>query len=776
MARLSLNQSIFRLIVGIVLITAAAILVNVWMAMTDHATKRLERDLRVAQNVLEQVLDNRERQLFSSAEVLAADFGFKQAVATREAATINSVLQNHGERISADVMALVSLQGASISSTPATALPAGVFPFPELIDTVIQDGGAVTMMMLNQRLYQVVMLTVDAPTPIAIALIGFEVDQDLVRHLKELTQLHTTISVIEKGTKQYAISTLPPAAKTSFMPAQQRMWWWLQQITLGDNQFISRQFQLDGGASQQVLITLSENVHTLFSEFGRLLANISLIALASSAFALLFASLFSKKIALPLTRLAGFARQISEGDYDRSIDTSSNSVEFDYLATALASMRDNIRDREQKITWQAQHDDLTKLYDRHHLGELIGDKLASGQRFQVVVINIFEFRGINDVFGHQNGDACLQVLAARLAGQQGISARLTGGEMVWIPQAEISLQGIEAVIELLQQPVDTGEVVIEPKLVVGNLDCPAHASSAEELFRRISIVIDEAAVSRTYLLNYEAAMEERYLRRLSIITELKKTLTSAQQELSLVYQPKLDLRSGKITAAEALIRWTNSSLGFVPPDDFIAVAEGAGLIEQITQWVLERVVEDVLLFREAGADLNVAVNLSAKDLVNRHLAESITSRLAAAGLDCDALSFEITEGDMVKDSEAAIAHLQIFRDSGFRLAIDDFGTGYSSMAYLQQFPVDTIKIDKAFVLNLDSQTGDQRIVKTVLELARGFNMTVVAEGVENAGSLAMLKAWGCEYAQGYFICKPTPPEQLIAWLRENQHTNWLEQV
>lgn len=775
MARLSLNQSIFRLIVGIVLVTAAAILVNVWMAMTDHATKRLERDLRVAQNVLEQVLENRERQLFSSAEVLAADFGFKQAVATREAATISSVLQNHGERISADVMALVSLSGASITSTPESALPAGVFPAPDLIENVINDGGAVTMMMLNQRLYQVVMLTVDAPTPIAIALIGFEVDRSLVRHLKELTQLHTSISVIDGGVKQYEISTLPKGAKVSFMPAQKQMLWWLEQIALHDDEFVSREFPLDEGAVPRIVITLSESVHSLFSEFGRLLANISLIALASSAFALLFASLFSRKLALPLTRLAGFARQVSKGDYDRPIDTASNSVEFEYLATALSSMRDNIRDREQKITWQARHDDLTELYDRHHLGELVQEKLSAGQEFQVVVINIFGFRGINDVFGHQNGDNCLKVLAARLAGQQGISARLTGGEMVWIPESAMAIDDLQAVINHLQEPVDTGEVVIEPRLVVGTLDCPAHASSAEELFRRISIVIDEAATSRTYLLCYEAAMEERYLRRLSIITELKNTLTSAQHELSLVYQPKLDLRSGSITAAEALIRWNNAALGFVPPDDFIAVAEGAGLIEHITQWVLERAVNDVLLFRSEGIDLNIAINLSAKDLMNRQLADSIAARLTQAGLKSSAFSFEITEGDMVKDSAAAIAHLQTFRDSGFKLAIDDFGTGYSSMAYLQQFPVDTIKIDKAFVLNLDTRAGDQRIVKTVLELARGFNMTVVAEGVENAESLAMLKAWGCEFAQGYFVCKPAAPDQLISWLKENQRTNWLGQ-
>lgn len=774
MARLSLNQSIFRLIVGIVLVASLAILVNVWTAMTDHATQRLERDLRIAQNVLEQVLDNRERQLFNSAEILAADFGFKQAVATREAATIKSVLKNHGERISADVMGLISLEGENIASTPSTVLAERRFPEPELIGTVIADGGAVAMMVLNQHLYQVVMLTVDAPTPIAIALIGFEINQPLVQQLRELTQLHTTIEVRQAGVPLVSITTLPSGAANNSIPDDNSVWWWLGQLVSLDKSFVSRQFRFGGRGTQDILITLSEDMNNLFSEFGRLLVSISFIALVSSALALLFASLLSKRLAQPLTRLAGFARQISEGHYDRTIDTSSNSVEFDHLATALSFMRDNIRDREKKITWQAQHDDLTGLFDRHRFGELLEEKLNGGETFQVIVLNILAFRGINDVFGHQNGDICVRVLASRLAALNGLAARLTGGELVWIPERLMSSSEIAAVRDELQRAIDADKVTIEPELVVGILSCPDDADSAEALFRRISIVVDEASTSSQQMLVYDAAMEERYLRRLAIIEELRHTLTSAQEELSLVYQPKLDLNSGEINAAEALIRWHSARLGFVPPDDFIAVAESAGLIERVTDWVLDKVVDDLQLLRRAGLHLNIAVNLSAKDLTNEQLAEQIVARLNAAGMTSDSLSFEITEGDMVKDCEAAVRHLQVFRDCGFKLAIDDFGTGYSSMAYLQQFPVDTIKIDKAFVLRLDSESGDQRIVQTVLELARGFEMNVVAEGVENDAALAMLKQWGCDFAQGYFISKPVAPAQLVEWMHAHRDTNWLE--
>jgi EAL domain-containing protein (putative c-di-GMP-specific phosphodiesterase class I) len=274
-------------------------------------------------------------------------------------------------------------------------------------------------------------------------------------------------------------------------------------------------------------------------------------------------------------------------------------------------------------------------------------------------------------------------------------------------------------------------------------------------------------------LPFNSELEERYSRRLSIITELKNTLEHAREELSLNYQPKLDLKNGKVTHVEALIRWTNARLGFVSPEDFIAVAEQAGFIENITSWVVNRAIDDAARFREANIDVSVAINLSAKDIMSPALLPKILALLKAKNLHAECLSFEITEGDLVRDHDKAITHLKAFRNEGFEIAIDDFGTGYSSMAYLQNLPVNTLKVDKSFVLKLHQQDGDQKIVKTVISLAHSFDMNVVAEGVENVEALILLAEWGCELAQGYYICKPTTADKLITWYNDNRNTKWL---
>jgi EAL domain-containing protein (putative c-di-GMP-specific phosphodiesterase class I) len=242
--------------------------------------------------------------------------------------------------------------------------------------------------------------------------------------------------------------------------------------------------------------------------------------------------------------------------------------------------------------------------------------------------------------------------------------------------------------------------------------------------------------------------------------------------LSLHYQPKLGLKKGTITHVEALIRWTNARLGFVSPEDFIAIAEQAGLIENITNWVISRAIDDAARFKAANLDVSVAINLSAKDIMDPALLPKVLKLLKAKNLSTESLSFEITEGDLVKDHDKAIIHLQAFRNEGFEIAIDDFGTGYSSMAYLQNLPVTTLKVDKSFVLNLHEKDGDQKIVKTVISLAHSFGMNVVAEGVENIEALILLAEWDCELAQGYYICKPTTADNLIIWYNDNLDTKW----
>ncbi len=756
------------------MLTATMILINVWSSTSKHAQHQLNNDLKVAQNVFEQVLENRENVLYGSASVLTADFGFKQAVATGDRPTINSALFNHGGRINADLMALVSLDGKNISSVPKILPPEQTFPYPRVVQNAISNGGASSLLFIGQRLYQVMMLTIDAPTPIAVAVIGFEINQEWGQQLKNITQLETTIEVQAKGEETFTISTLPAELVAPTLAQQGQPLSWLSLSLFSDIPYVSRRFLLTDEDNFKVLITLSNDVHRLFADFRALQTNIALIALLAIILALCFAALFSRKVAKPLVALADIAQRISSGDYNKSINTTSSSTEVTNLAIALESMQSNIRQREEKISYQAQHDILTGLNNRYNMEVQLNAKFEQNKPFQVLGINIFGFRGINDVFGYHNGDICLQILAKRLDKYGGLGARLAGGELLWIPDTLVNYEQVIQFKNTLEEPVETGDASITPRVSVGMLNCPVDAHNAEELFRRMNIVLDEAQKTEHMMLSYEPEYEHRYLRRLSIIAELKTALNDQQEELSLFYQPKLDLNSGKVTKVEALIRWNNALLGFVSPEDFISVAEQAGFIGKITDWVINQAIKDAVILKGLGLNMSIAINLSAQDVMDDALLPHIIALMNASQLETNALSFEMTESDLVQEPEKAIQQLQAFRNKGFEMAIDDFGTGYSSMSYLKNLPVTTLKVDKSFVLKLDSQQGDQKIVRTVIDLAHSFGLNVVAEGIENQATLKLLHGWGCELAQGFYMSKPLPLDNFVQWHKKHQLTNWLE--
>ncbi len=301
---------------------------------------------------------------------------------------------------------------------------------------------------------------------------------------------------------------------------------------------------------------------------------------------------------------------------------------------------------------------------------------------------------------------------------------------------------------------------------------PQDANSLNQIFSRISASIDIATGEQSRLMAYAPGIEESRLHRFSLLTQLEKVLADDSEELSLVYQPKLSLANSNIETAEALIRWNSKTLGFVPPDDFIPVAEKAGLIELVTRWVVNRAIRDMSRWKEDGVELKVAINLSVHDIANESLMSDIYDALQEANLSPEVFEFEIAESDLMSDPEEAIRMMQSFRDRGFDLAIDDFGTGYSSLAYLKTMPVSELKIDKSFVLNLVDDSDDRLIVRSIIDLAKRFDLKVVAEGIENEEALELLKSWGCDWGQGYHISRPVDPITLLTWLQENKDTQW----
>ncbi|WP_026374909.1 EAL domain-containing protein [Aestuariibacter salexigens] len=778
MAQVSLNQKIFRAIVGLIIVAIATIMINVWTSTNEFASQQLATKLQVSQNVLEEVLSTREEQLISSSSVLADDFPFRSAVNDvlndQDTKTIDSLLSNYGERINADLMALLSLDGDTITSVPDKLEKGSAFVYQQLLRNVLSQGGALGLIEQSDKLYQVVLLTVDLPAPIAIVMIGFELDDAITQRLKSVTQLETSILVTRKDKDSLLISTIDALSEDMLIASVNATPEWVS-IALGDNlSFTSSEFVLAESEEQKISVFVSADLNELYEQFTTLQKNIALIAFIAILLAMALAAYMSKRLANPLTYLSILAKKISSGDYTSKVERTSSLKEFNQLANAFDSMQQNIKQREAEITYQAQHDPLTTLYNRHHTGRLLDSYLQEGKSFQAVGINIYGFRGINDTFGYQNGDASLKILAKRVSELGGLSARLTGGELLWVPDKNTSIDELKDIKQHLETPIELQDVVINCKLVIGILHCPDNATDSETLFKRLNIVLDEAQITNNLVLEFDPQLESRYARRLSIITELKKELKLQPGDLSLHYQPKLDLRSGKICGAEALIRWNSASLGFVPPDEFIAVAEHAGFIELVTDWVIQRALADSANFRQAGLELTIALNMSAKDIMRPELLDVIAKNQQPGQVANEEISLEITESDLVSDPDKAIDRLMEIRQAGFAIAIDDFGTGYSSLAYLKNLPVDYLKIDRSFVMTLDSDENDRTIVQTILELSENFGLDVIAEGVENQESLKLLKQYGCAMVQGYFVCRPVPADKFVEWCNENTTTDWFK--
>ena len=759
----TLNYKIFQLVCGLLCLSTLFILVTVWLATTNHARAQVANNLDIGERVFTRLLANREQQLIDVAQLLTADFGFKQAVASRDKNTIASVLANHGDRVNADIMTLIDLNGAVISTTTGGLTAGQRYPDQLLVSEAIQNGGAVSFLSLKGRLYQTILLTVEAPRPIAMALLGFEINQTLVEDIKALTELDITIS--NTGDKPVYVSTLKQPYQQQVLFDGASSLGLMSLLLIEENTYLSQHTSIYKAGDNSLLGVLSSDVYPLFSDFNLLQIKIAIIALVSICLGLILTLFFSKNLTKPLLLLESLAKNIAKGNYQANFHVQTASREIGNLSTAFEVMQKNIEHREKTIQYQVSHDLLTGLMNRYSVSADIAGILDRHQSKQIVSLKMINLKSINNLYGSVNGDQCIKVFAERVQGLGGVHARLNSGELLWIPDNLLTDQQLMDCRQSLEAPCLINDIKIAVNVALGVLTVPDQAGDIGSLFRRLNITVDCAQKSPLLFAAYQSSLEELYLQRLKIVTELKRILLSDHSEFSIYYQPKISTQRPHSFKAEALIRWHSEALGFVSPEVFIPLAEQAGLINSVTGWVVRRVVKDIVEWKKQGIDIQVAINLSVHDIGDPNLIPSTLELLKGAGLPVSVLSFEITESELMADPEKACQQLALIRDLGFSLSIDDFGTGYSSLAYLKDMPVSELKIDKSFVLNMASDQDDQNIVSIVIALANTLGLGVVAEGVEDQQSFDLLREWGCQWIQGYHISKPIPAGALASWLQ-----------
>jgi diguanylate cyclase (GGDEF)-like protein/PAS domain S-box-containing protein len=429
----------------------------------------------------------------------------------------------------------------------------------------------------------------------------------------------------------------------------------------------------------------------------------------------------------------------------------------------------------EQIAHSAEHDLLTGLPNRLLLNDRVGQAIAMAQRHlgkvAVLFLDMDGFKHINDSLGHPAGDKLLQSIANRLK------------DCVRAPDT-VSRQGGDEFVVLLQEVKDPEDVAIAAKRLLKSL-AETYSMGQRDLHITASIGVslypDDGLDAETLIKNADTAMYQakengrqtyqffksemnvKAVERQSIEEDLRRALE--RKEFSLHYQPKIDLKTGAITGAEALLRWMHPTRGSIPPLQFIPIAEDSGLILPIGSWVMREACRQARVWRDAGLPLaTIAVNVSAVQFRNENFLEDLFATLTETRLDPKYLELELTESVLMKHTELAASILTILRGKGVQVSVDDFGTGYSSLSYLQKFPLDALKIDQSFVRWITTNPNEATLVSAIIRMGQSLHLRVIAEGVETAEDLAFLKAHDCDEAQGYYFSRPVPAEQFAKLL------------
>jgi len=768
LVQFSFRRRVLLLAVALVMTVQLATLFPVLDAIEQDANERAERTVRLAGVVFEEFMSNRSDQLLTTANVLVSDYGFKQAVVGGDdEATIRSALANHAARAGASAALLLDLDGRVVASsfegTPAApvALKLPLETPPERSSSAVVEIAGVP--------YQTVTVPVLAPTAFAWVLLGFPIDESLALHVERLTGLDVSVVQLGAGAPVIVTSTLPVTARNDALRGLDSADPYGLQLNDADlsNAFLTLLRPFLGGTNDlQVALQLPmQEAMASYRSIRRILLGAAALSLA---LAVTGAFRLASTVTRPVQNLAAAARRMREGIYTEPIEIRS-ADELGELAGSFNAMQQAIADREHRIFHQAHHDSLTGLPSRDLAISELRKALDGNAVLSIVSLTLDRFNNIVSSLGHRAGDELIVLVAGLLRNrmQDGqVLGHLGGHEFVLaLPSldAEQAAEWALGLIDQLRYGVRAAGANVSLRGVAGVSSHPLHGSDAAELVRRAALARAEAQQHSEPVVVYRLGQEDRFLQQLKIVGDFPKALKAG--ELELRFQPKIECSTHRVGGVEALVRWRHPELGLLLPDAFVDAIEQAGGISHLTRWVLREAVMCLSEWRKRGIELDLAANISVDDLSDEYLPYYLLDLVRQSGLSASDLTLEITENAIMHNVHKSLSVVSCIHELGFRIAVDDFGVGQSALAQLKRLPVDELKIDKSFVMNLQN-SKDEAIVRSTIELAHHLHLGVVAEGVESAEALERLRELGCDAAQGYHVARPLAPADLLAWLEE----------
>lgn len=703
------------------------------VAIENTARGKIEDEMQATSSVYRHLWSIRSVQLEESAGVIAKDFGFREAVATSDIATVASALENLAGRLDVDAAMIVMKSGETIRAGQEA-----IGQVDPVVWSALQAFGSETgVIKLGDQPYQVVSVPVRAPHLVGWVMFGSELGPAKMAELEKLSSIPLNASVV------FGARTADPAA--------------------GGGKIVIRDSVIPGfGDLPDARLMLQYPLAAAMAPFRMMLYAILIMA-AGGIIALLSCSWFiSRSVTGPITKLDHAAQELARGRRV-DIDVETND-EIGRLAESFSRMADEIESREENILRLSLTDTESDLPNRRALQMKLNEfESAAADSVFCATVSPDRFSKIMAVIGQFSTNELIATLGKRIETQDNVEiiGRLGTDLVGLIVKADSKDEArtrLADIVNAVSDPIEISGEKVDIQLSVGFAS--QDADNRLGVIDRAVIALQQARERHAPIFEFDGEAYGDPSGTLSLMSEMIDGLEDGS--VYMTYQPKVDLRSQEISCAEALLRWQHPVLGFVSPEEFVRTAEETGHIRPLSEWVLRQVKSERHRFRDAGFDLKIAVNLSGRLLTDT---EFLDWSIAYVGDEACHYCFEVTETAVIDDPELALANIQKLRDAGIEISIDDYGSGLSSLSYLKQIPAHELKIDKSFVIPLSAGSSDVLLIKSTIDLAHSLGMTVTAEGVESADVLAMLSGMGADSAQGYFISRPVRPDDAIEFLK-----------
>lgn len=775
-----LQTRIVAVYLGLLLVVQA---VSYWFIQNNidrNARAAIRTELSTGERVFLRLLSQNNANLDQATRVLSSDYGFRSAVASGDQETVQSALANNSERILANVALFTDDQFMLKASTTPNAkhFLAAVQRYAR--QTLAGGAQANQVEVIDGEPYQIVAVPVRAPAIIGWVGMGFKIDRRLLQDMSSLSGLEVALMLRQTdGDWKVSIATMDANKWLAVANA------WEKPINNGETQGVSmrvagaeysaRPVMLPGAPGQSpTTALLMRSVDQALEPYNELKLTLLMLTGVGVVVFALGSLLTARRITNPLRVLSSSARRLERGDYGAEVRASFKG-EIGELAQSFETMRQAIQAREGEIRRLAYQDALTDLPNReqfrHDLRQAIAKASEDGIPCAVLLLDMDRFKHVNDVLGHRFGDRLLRAVAERLRNDaltdKDVLARLSGDEFAVLLQATDAKGAYpvaQRIMAAFERPITLDDHTVDLGAGIGVASSPEHGVDADTLLSRAEVAMYAAKQQQSGTVTYHPGLDSNSEESLTMLSELRTAVD--QQQLRLYLQPKVNLRTGEVLGAEALVRWEHPERGLVPPMRFIPFAEQTGFVRVLTMWMIEQVAQMSHSLTAQGMRMKLAVNLSTRDLMDQDLPLKLEKVLERYAIEPGLLVLEITESAIMDDPQRALQTLNRLHAMGLKLSIDDFGTGYSSLAYLKRLPVDELKIDKSFVMNMESDLQDAKIVHSTVDLAHNLGLSVVAEGVESAKSWKLLASLSCDEVQGFFIAKPMPGAQFANWARQ----------